>query len=83
MRRLLHHRAGRRLAGGITPLRNCRRPQGAHHVVRLFGGTWSEAALDEFLASSGKYLPGATMNMTGIAASKERADIIAALKTGH
>lgn len=46
------------------------------------GGVWSEQALDAFLTSPGRYLPGTAMSISGIPDPKERAAIIAALKRG-
>jgi len=44
------------------------------------GGVWSEQALDAFLTSPSKYLPGTAMSISGIPDPRERAAIIAALK---
>lgn len=45
------------------------------------GGVWTEEALDQYLASPDKFLPGTKKTIIGIPDPKERARIIAYLKT--
>jgi cytochrome c len=42
---------------------------------------WDEKTLDAFLDEPQKVVPGTTMPFSGIANAKERADLIAYLKT--
>ena len=50
-------------------------------ALRKAGGTWTEADLDKFLTSPSKFLPGTTKTILGYPDGKQRADIIAALKS--
>ena len=49
-------------------------------ALRKAGGTWTEGDLDKFLASPSKFLPGTSKTIIGFPDTKQRADIIAALK---
>jgi cytochrome c len=50
-------------------------------ALQKAGGVWTEADLDKFLASPSKFLPGTSKTIIGYPDPKQRADIIAALKT--
>ncbi len=45
------------------------------------GGNWTEGNLDKWLKSPADYAPGNSMAFAGIANGKDRADLIAYLKT--
>merc|ERR1711934_303306 len=47
----------------------------------LKGKTWKEGTLDKYLKSPADYAPGNAMAFAGIADSKQRADVIAYLKS--
>jgi cytochrome c len=49
-------------------------------ALRKAGGTWTEGDLDKFLDSPSKFLPGTSKTIIGFPDTKQRADIIAALK---
>ena len=44
------------------------------------GGKWTESQLDKYIKSPADYAPGNAMAFAGIAAGKDRADLIAYLK---
>ena len=46
----------------------------------MAGKTWTETTLDKYLKSPADYAPGNAMAFAGIAAAKDRADVIAYLK---
>ena len=45
------------------------------------GGQWTEANLDKYLKSPADYAPGNAMAFAGIPNAKDRADVVAYLKT--
>ncbi len=66
---------------GIVGARKARMEWYAYSAaLRKAGGTWTEADLDKFLTAPSKFLPGTSKTIIGIPDSKQRADIIAALK---
>ena len=50
-------------------------------ALKTAKGVWSEDDLDKFLLSPSKFLPGTSKTLRGVHDAKERAQIIAALKT--
>lgn len=67
---------------GIVGARKARADwYGYSPALRKAGGNWTEADLDKFLASPSKFLPGTSKTIVGISNPKQRADIIAALKS--
>jgi cytochrome c len=50
-------------------------------AMKRSGLVWNEATLDRFLADPLKAVPGTTMTYAGIPDPRERADLIAYLKT--
>ena len=50
-------------------------------AMREAGGSWTETDLDEYLASPKKFLPGNRMAFAGIRKAKDRANLIAYLKS--
>ncbi len=50
-------------------------------ALKTAKGVWSEDDLDKFLLSPSKFLPGTSKTLLGVHDAKERAQIIAALKT--
>ena len=63
------------------------RPKGAHEgfaysgALKAMGANWSYDDLDQFIASPKGYVKGTIMAFAGVASPKERADILAYLKT--
>ena len=49
-------------------------------ALRRLGGTWSEEALNEFLAYPAATVPGTTMQFDGVMDPQERADLILYLR---
>lgn len=49
-------------------------------ALKAKGGTWTDSALDAYLAAPGKFAPGGRM-ITAVAAPADRAAVIAYLKT--
>lgn len=49
--------------------------------LRAKAGTWSYEALDQFLTKPAAFVPGTKMAFAGVADAKERADIIAYLRS--
>lgn len=45
------------------------------------GGNWTEANLDKWIKSPADYAPGNSMAFAGVANAKDRADLVAYLKT--
>ena len=52
-------------------------------AMKRSGLVWNEKTLDRFLADPLKTVPGTTMTYAGVADAKERADLIAYLKTAE
>lgn len=50
-------------------------------AMKAKGGTWTFDELDKFLAGPQKYIPGTKMTFTGVDNDKQRADLIAYLRT--
>lgn len=50
-------------------------------AVKKLGGTWTYENLNEFLTSPKTYAPGTKMTFAGFKAVKDRADVIAYLRT--
>lgn len=50
-------------------------------AVKSSGVTWSEANLDKWLTSPGRFIPGNRMPFAGLPSADQRADVIAYLKT--
>jgi cytochrome c2 len=50
-------------------------------ALKKAGGTWTESDLDKFLTNPSKFLPGTSKTILGYPDSKQRAKIIAALKS--
>ncbi|HEX7799910.1 MAG TPA: c-type cytochrome [Asticcacaulis sp.] len=49
-------------------------------AMRAYGKAWDEAALDAFLASPGRTVPGTRMGFWGMRNAQDRRDLIAFLK---
>ncbi len=50
-------------------------------ALKAKGGNWTEANLDKWVKSPADYAPGNSMAFAGIANAKDRADLVAYLKT--
>ena len=50
-------------------------------AMRHYGQAWDEASLDSFLASPSKAVPGTRMTFAGLPDPKDRANLIAYLKS--
>jgi cytochrome c len=50
-------------------------------AMKSSGKTWDDASLDAFIADPQKLIPGNVMPFSGVADAKQRADLIAYLKT--
>jgi cytochrome c2 len=67
---------------GIVGAPKARTPWfGYSEALKKAGGTWTEADLDKFLAAPSKFLPGTAKTILGYPDAKQRANIIAALKS--
>jgi len=51
------------------------------HAMKAANITWSDQTLDAYIANPQKVVPGNVMPFSGLAADKQRADLIAYLKT--
>ena len=49
--------------------------------MKAKGGTWDDASLNEFLWKPAAYIKGTGMNFAGLSNDKERANVIAFLKS--
>ncbi|WP_019998410.1 c-type cytochrome [Aureimonas ureilytica] len=54
---------------------------GATAALRSVGGTWTDAAMDRWLADPARFAPGTKMIFPGIPDALARADLIAYLRT--
>ncbi len=50
-------------------------------AMKKVGGQWTEGNLDKYLKSPADYAPGNAMAFAGIPNAKDRADVVAYLKT--
>jgi cytochrome c len=63
-----------RAAGALPEFRYSR-------AMKSSGKTWDDASLDAFIAAPQNVIPGNVMPFSGIADAKQRADLVAYLKT--
>jgi len=50
-------------------------------TMKLFGGVWSEAEISSFIAGPRSFVPDTKMTFAGLKNAKDRADVLAYLKT--